>query len=1289
MATTCACTAHDLLKTYKAAGAIPKLTTVIYLFHCAARKWIPSGTNLAECLNYLATALLTGFTYTGDVQLLEKAICVRGAAHLDTELPEFVRAVDLGRLDKEDPHDLMQCAVNMFHDFNSALNQETLESATTMYQEALVSWPAAVSKPFKWLWELSQALLLLYNRTKDVTALDKAVSYLWQVYQMQPKRAICLLCAALITKDIRGMDSTNINKVTELGRQMSENHEVAEKSFLSAQDWLKVFRDSDNILNVDTAIKKCEDAESALSWGHSAREGVLGQLGQMLLIRFKHTGNAADLDRAIDVILEALDLGTPSHSNWDISINSLAEAYHARFVRKGNLEDIDAAIKLYRDALAVCCQGHPNHSSTLRSLGNAAKSRFRHGSCDINDINHAIQVYREALTIYSPGDPDRAILLYDLAHAIYLRSGEEKHAKDIDGSIELYREALQCVHQEQHTLHAQILHSLANMVRIRGQLQDIDEAVELTRQSLCLYPSNHRERPAALNNLAGMLCERFQRGGAFKDIDDSIELHRQLLLSLALDDPNRCGSLDNLANALCEQFGRQHDERVLEEAIALKRQVLVVCPSEHPQRANYHSNLASSLLIRFREYGNIKDINDAIDLYKITLSLCPHSHPDRGIFLNGFAIVSQELYVSQGNLEDIQKTVELHREALDSIHSQSHPDRAKWLSDLGNALFMVYANQKDERTLFDGITACQEAAKDLSSPPLTRFHFLYNWAKGASEHSHPSALVAYQKAIALLPQLAALHLDITSRHEIMTRDTVVWVVFLGATCAINQGQNHLALEFLEASRSLFWSQALQLRTPLERLAAAQPQLAARLSQLSRELEDSSFRDTSRILSNDARRAFSREAEGARCRKLNAEWAEIIKSVQQLRGFEDFMQPKSIKALKQAAVSGPIVIFIPSTSISFALVVTSSDEVQCVRLPLINRPGAELYADLAFALSKTGFDIDTFFASRVCEDTPTESSELMDRLLAKRKQRHQNTGSEDIFREYLELIWVEMVKPVFNVLGLKKSDTPSRLWLCPTGPFAFVPIHAAGRYREHGKDCVSDYVVPSYIPTLSALLNPPTDVPAVFKMTAVIEPHAPNCSPLPGTEAELACIKDKVPAGWFTSLVNTTEDAVIKHLQESSLVHFACHGLQDPTNPLNSGLMLSDGRLKVSRIMRRAGNETTNRRLNEMSLAFLSACETGKGETKTPDEAMHLAATLLFAGFRGVVATMWSMQDADGPKIANLFYEQIFKGCKAASDSRVLPDLTKAAEALHFAVGELRKEPDISFRRWVPFVYYGL
>jgi CHAT domain-containing protein len=142
------------------------------------------------------------------------------------------------------------------------------------------------------------------------------------------------------------------------------------------------------------------------------------------------------------------------------------------------------------------------------------------------------------------------------------------------------------------------------------------------------------------------------------------------------------------------------------------------------------------------------------------------------------------------------------------------------------------------------------------------------------------------------------------------------------------------------------------------------------------------------------------------------------------------------------------------------------------------------------------------------------------------------------------------------------------------------------------------------------------------MTAVVEPNSPNCLPLAGTVVELAKIKNKVPSQWLTSLLSSTGPEVVKHLQESSIIHFACHGMQDSKNPLDSGLMLSDGRLQVSQIMRRPENDNTEGGRKAMTLAFLSACETAKGDGSTPDEAMHLAATLLFAGFRGVVATMW-------------------------------------------------------------------
>jgi CHAT domain-containing protein len=45
-------------------------------------------------------------------------------------------------------------------------------------------------------------------------------------------------------------------------------------------------------------------------------------------------------------------------------------------------------------------------------------------------------------------------------------------------------------------------------------------------------------------------------------------------------------------------------------------------------------------------------------------------------------------------------------------------------------------------------------------------------------------------------------------------------------------------------------------------------------------------------------------------------------------------------------------------------------------------------------------------------------------------------------------------------------------------------------------------------------------------------------------------------------------------------------------------------------------------LKDAVFAFLSACETAKGDTEQPDQAIHLAAAMLFVGFKSIVATMW-------------------------------------------------------------------
>ena len=98
-------------------------------------------------------------------------------------------------------------------------------------------------------------------------------------------------------------------------------------------------------------------------------------------------------------------------------------------------------------------------------------------------------------------------------------------------------------------------------------------------------------------------------------------------------------------------------------------------------------------------------------------------------------------------------------------------------------------------------------------------------------------------------------------------------------------------------------------------------------------------------------------------------------------------------------------------------------------------------------------------------------------------------------------------------------------------------------------------------------------------------------------------------------------------------------------------------------------------------AFLSACQTATGNKDLSDEAIHITAGMLFAGYNGVIGTMWSISDSLAPRVARDVYEHLFR-------SGTRPDYRDSARALHDAVGRLRDSRRGSFVEWLPFIYVG-
>jgi CHAT domain-containing protein len=240
----------------------------------------------------------------------------------------------------------------------------------------------------------------------------------------------------------------------------------------------------------------------------------------------------------------------------------------------------------------------------------------------------------------------------------------------------------------------------------------------------------------------------------------------------------------------------------------------------------------------------------------------------------------------------------------------------------------------------------------------------------------------------------------------------------------------------------------------------------------------------------------------------------------------------------------------------------------------------------------------------------------------------------------------------------------------------MPLHAAGDYSKGGAEHRAyNYAVSSYIPTLKTLI-PETrgDFDGAFSgILAVSEP-----STLPGTTREVEAITKHAGSSLVTHLnaAAGTKSDVLRNMAQHSWIHFACHGIQDKDDPLKSAFKLHDGELTLSDIMRTS--------VKRSGLAFLSACQTATGHDDLPDEAIHLAAGMLSAGYSSVIGTMWSIQDDDAPLVAEEVYSRIVDRERGTADVRM------AAWALHEATAKLREAAgETSFVRWVPFIHLGL
>ena len=191
--------------------------------------------------------------------------------------------------------------------------------------------------------------------------------------------------------------------------------------------------------------------------------------------------------------------------------------------------------------------------------------------------------------------------------------------------------------------------------------------------------------------------------------------------------------------------------------------------------------------------------------------------------------------------------------------------------------------------------------------------------------------------------------------------------------------------------------------------------------------------------------------------------------------------------------------------------------------------------------------------------------------------------------------------------------------------------------------------------------------------------------LPGTQKELSAI-DKTFNVVISKTGQNLSETILKEmsrngsLRESSILHFALHGIAGPASSKEDNSLVvtepdggnEDGLLQFS--------EALNLNLNA-ELACLSACESGINQIEGDGSMVTIGTAFMAAGAKAVIVTNWSIDDEATATFMSEFYSRVLK--HKIPFSKALAETKQ--KFIRGDFGEKYRKP----LYWAPFKYYGL
>lgn len=966
------------------------------------------------------------------------------------------------------------------------------------------------------------------------------------------------------------------------------------------------------------------------------RAGVLSTFCGALQSMFLLTEDAPTLVEAIEVGRQAVAVASPENPDLARYVSNLGGALAQRFTRTRELPVLAEAVDAYREALSRSPDS--DRAGHLENLG-LVLQRQAEWVGDPALLSEAIAVSREAVAVLPSGHPDRTHLLSGLGIALLLGFQKTDDQAMLEEAMEVSRAATIDDSGPRRAMH---LGNFGVVLQRRWQYTGdpavLDELVDTMLNAVAVSPANDHHRATFLANLGSALRARFEWTGDLVSLKENARVCREAVAINTADHYYFAGRLQELGLCLMRLFERTGDPTVLDELVHVCRRAVKATSANHPDRAVLLSGLTISLRMSAESTGDRAVLTEAVEVARQAVALTPIPHPDRGPGLANLANALTESYLRTQDVSVLREWIAVSREAV-AVTAPDHFTRAASLNSLGYALTRWFDRTDDHSALQEAIDCFAMVGTVPSAPVSERVrtaHAAAELALRAGDHERALRLVG--TAVDLLPILADRQLRRADREHQMTG--TAGLASTAAAVAISVGHPRRAVELLEQTRGVLIGNALDLRGDLTELRAHAPGLADEFLALQQESAYLDQAPTGDLADVDVPTSRLRDKTAQDHRVLTRKRAELgdrltglLDRIRALPGFDRFLRPPSIDLLRSQAALGPI-IYLTTHRIAggHALIVVDdpADPVRVVPLPGLTKD--------------------------LCRSVDTA---------------------------LLGTLWDTVAGPVLTELGFTASPKPGepwpRIWWCPVGVLASLPLHAAGHHSASDGRTVVDRVISSYTPTIRALAHArasdATQVGASMLIVAV--PNPMGAAPLPGVAREVERLRHLVPTATVLC-EGATPAAVTAALTRYRVAHFACHGLVDQSLPANSHLLLHDHDgepLTVAAVSRLD--------LRQADLAYLSACSTTHTTVRHADEATHITAAFHLAGYRAVVGTLWPVNDAAAAGVTRDFYRHLTR------QGTEMCDPALAAVALHHAVRRCRDRYPVHPALWAAYLHTGV